>query len=82
MFRSAIFYENFTESMVGPWRLYLLIGASLMAAALLIFIFPELLAYLIAGFLLLNGVFFFSLALKLRKLGQNYRHWVSEYWEP
>lgn len=82
MFRSTVFYDNFTESIVGPWRLYALIGASLIVAAILIFIFPELLAYLIAAFLLVNGVLFFGVALKLRGLRRQYSRWVDEFWEP
>jgi uncharacterized membrane protein HdeD (DUF308 family) len=82
MFRTTIFYDNLTDYLVGPWRLYALIGASLVVSAILIFVFPELLAYLIASFLLFNGVLFFGVAFKLKKLRSEYSRWVDEFWEP
>ena len=82
MFRSTLFYDNLTNFLVGPWKLYAAIGASLVLAALLIFIFPELLAYLIALFLLINGVLFLAVAWRLKQLRKEYQHWVETYWEP
>ncbi|RMF66231.1 MAG: DUF3096 domain-containing protein [Calditrichaeota bacterium] len=82
MFRSTVFYDNFTDSIAGTWRLYGLIGLTLVLSAILIFAFPELLAYLIALFLLVSGVLFFGVALKLKKLRQQYDRWVEELWEP
>jgi len=82
MFRSTIFYDNLTNSIVGTWRLYALIGLSLVVSALLIFIFPELLAFLVASFLLFNGVLFLGIAFQLKKLRRQYTRWVDEFWEP
>ncbi|NIR49248.1 DUF3096 domain-containing protein [candidate division KSB1 bacterium] len=82
MFRTTVFYDNFTESVAGNWRLYAIIGASLILAGILIFIFPELLAYLIAAFLLFNGVLFFGVAFRLKNLRRQYNRWVDEFWEP
>ncbi len=82
MFRSIIFYDNLTDYLVGPWKLYAVIGVSLIVASILIFIFPELLAYLVGIFLLFNGALFLGLALKFRKLRSAYNQWVQEFWEP
>lgn len=81
MFRTTIFYDNFTNSIWGPWKLYVLIGASLIISAILIFVFPELVAYLIAFFLLFNGILFCTIALRLRKLRSSYGHRVNAFWE-
>ncbi|RME01693.1 MAG: DUF3096 domain-containing protein [Calditrichaeota bacterium] len=57
-------------------------GASLILGALLIFIFPELLAYLVAIFLLFMGILFIAIAWKLKQLRQQYQQWLEAYWEP
>ncbi len=82
MFRSTLFYDHLTDFLVGPWKLYAAIGASLILAAILIFIFPNLLAYLIAFFLLLSGAMFVGIGLRLRRLRSEYQKWLEVYWEP
>lgn len=82
MFRNRSFYDEFTESIVSLWVLYAWIGVSLMLSAILIFAFPELLAYLVAVFLLFNGILFLGLAWRTKKLRRQYHSWVDAFWEP
>ena len=51
---------------ISIWKPLALFGLSLVALAVSIFVFPELLAYLIAGFLLLGGVSALTTAFALR----------------
>lgn len=81
MFRNKMFYDNLTDSIVDTWTFYLMIGLSLVISGLLILIFPELLAYLVAIFLLFNGVLFLAVSYKMRNLKTKYEVWVDEYWE-
>ncbi len=80
MFRNIAFYDNLTEHLFSPWWMYLLIGINFVLMAVLIFIFPELLAYLIAAFLLLNGLLLIGLAFQIRRLKKNYERWRGQYW--
>ncbi len=80
MFRSIEFYDNLTDHLFSPWWMYLLIGINFVLMAVLIFIFPELLAYLIAAFLLLNGLLLIGVAFQVRRLKKNYERWRKQYW--
>ena len=57
-----------------------MIGINLVIMSILIFFFPDFLAYLVAAFLLLNGVFFLALSLQVRRLKKNYERWRKQYW--
>ncbi|GIV31202.1 MAG: hypothetical protein KatS3mg029_0553 [Saprospiraceae bacterium] len=80
MFNRIEFYDNLTGHLVSPWWIYLVIGVNLVLLSILIFFFPDLLAYLVAAFLLINGIFFLSLAIQLRKLRKKYEEWRKRYW--
>ncbi len=80
MFRTTEFYDNFIKHLFSPWWMYLIIGLNLVLLAILIFIFPDALAYLVAGFLLLNGVLFIGIGLRLSRLKPRYRKWKNHYW--
>ncbi|HHM24316.1 MAG TPA: hypothetical protein ENJ23_04665 [Bacteroidetes bacterium] len=82
MFKTTVFYDNLTDYLVDQWRYYMLIGSSLIFLALLIFLFPELLAYLAAVFFLFVGILFVLAAYRLRRLRVEYEHWIREFWEP
>ncbi len=80
MFNRIEFYDKLTGHLFSPWWIYLLMGVNLILLSLLIFFFPEFLAYLVAAFLLINGIFFFALAFQIRKLKKNYERWRKQYW--
>jgi uncharacterized membrane protein HdeD (DUF308 family) len=80
MFRNIEFYDRLTGFFVRPWWIYLLMGIDFILLAILIVIFPALAAYLIAGFLLLNGVLLVSLGFKYRNLKNRYKKWKDSYW--
>ncbi len=65
MFSTIIFDD---ESIFYPWQFVLFIGASLILAAIMIFLLPQLLAYLVATVLLWIGILIFGIAFKFKKL--------------
>ena len=82
MFKTTVFYDNLTDYLADQWRYYLVIGVSLIFSGFLIFLFPELLAYLVGTFLLFVGVVFLLAAMRMRKLRTEYENWVRDFWEP
>jgi hypothetical protein len=82
MFRQIIFYDNYTNEIISPWWVYLLLGVNLILLAALIIMFPELVAYLVAGFLIFDGVLFLWIAYRMRKFKRLYREWRDSLWEP
>lgn len=60
------------ETLFYPWQFVLLVGASLVLSAILIFLLPELLAYLVATVLLWIGILFLGIAFKVKKM-ESYR---------
>lgn len=79
MFGKIAFYDNLAKHFFSPWWMYLLLGLNFVLIAALIFIFPELLAYLIAFFLLLNGLLLIVLAFQVRRLKKSYEQWRTLY---
>ena len=65
MFRTIIFDDHY---LFYPWQFVLVIGASLILAAVMIFLLPQLLAYLVATVLLWIGILIFGIAFKFKKL--------------
>ena len=71
MFRTILLDED--QSLFYPWQFVLFIGASLILAAVMIFLLPQLLAYLVATVLLWIGILIFGVAFKFKKLnGQRF----------
>ena len=66
MFRTILLDED--QSLFYPWQFVLFIGASLILAAVMIFLLPQLLAYLVATVLLWIGILIFGMAFKFKKL--------------
>ena len=66
MFRTTLFDDDL--SLFYPWQFVLLIGTSLILAAVMIFLLPQLLAYLVATVLLWIGILIFGIAFKFKKL--------------
>lgn len=52
MFRTTAYYDRLTNFFSTPWWVYLLMGINMILLAILIMIYPKLLAILVAGFLL------------------------------
>ncbi len=65
--------KKFLTGIGAPGALITLIGGSFLLLGLLIMIFPELLAYLVGGFLLFDGIVLVSLGLKTRRIEKRYR---------
>jgi hypothetical protein len=82
MFRQIVFYHNYTNEIISPWWVYLLLGVNLILLAALIVMFPELVAYLVAGFLIFDGVLFLWIAYRMWKFKRLYREWRESLWEP
>ena len=82
MFREEVFYDNYTEEIISPWWLYLLLGLNLVLLALLIVMFPPLVAYLIAGFLLFDGAVFLLIAYRLWRFKKRCQQWRASWLRP
>jgi hypothetical protein len=82
MFRQIIFYDKYTSEIISPWWVYLLLGLNLILLAALIILFPELLAYLVAAFLIFDGTLFLWMAYRVRKFKRLYNQWRESLWEP
>lgn len=50
MFREIRFYDDYTSAVAAPWWMFALLALNFFLLGTLIIIFPELLAYLVAGF--------------------------------
>jgi hypothetical protein len=72
--------DIFTREIVSPGWLYLLPGLSLILLAVLIMLMPELLAYLVAAFLLFDGLLFLVIGWQLRRFARHYGRWREEMW--
>lgn len=73
------FYNSLTKFLVGPWWMYFLLGLNFVGLAVLILIYPQFLAYLIAAFLMVNGVIFLALAIRSWRLKHHYRYWRAQH---
>ena len=80
MFRTTEYYDQFTNFFATPWWMYLLMGVNFIILAILIMIYPELLAFLVAAFLLFNGLLLVVLAFRYKSLKKKYRNWKSSFW--
>ncbi len=63
-----------------PWKPLALLGGNLVVLAVLIFVFPALLAYLIAAFLLFNGSLLLAAAYHLRRAERGPAELGAVYW--
>ncbi|WP_286756951.1 hypothetical protein [Roseivirga sp. UBA838] len=80
MFKTTAYYDRLTSFFSTPWWMYLLMGINFILLAVLIMLYPELLAYLVAGFLLFNGLLMVILAFRYRSLRKRNRGWQEEFW--
>lgn len=80
MFKTTAYYDRLTSFFSTPWWMYLLMGINYILLAVLIMLYPELLAYLVAGFLLFNGLLMVILAFRYRSLRKRNRGWQEEFW--
>jgi len=82
MFREIRFYDDYTDAVAGPGWMFCLLGLNFILLGALIVLFPQLLAWLAAGFLLFNGLVLLLIAWKFRRFKQQYRRWREELWLP
>ena len=82
MVRQMLFYDNYTNEIISPWWLYLLLGLNLVLLAVLLIVFPPLVAYLIASFLLFDGAIFILIGFRLWRFKKRYQQWRKSLWEP
>lgn len=82
MFSEMRFYDDYPMGAPSPWRLFLVLGLNFILLGLLIIIFPELLAYLAGGFLLINGALLLAIAWHYWQFGKNYHQWRRKWWVP
>jgi uncharacterized membrane protein HdeD (DUF308 family) len=82
MFREIRFYDDYTDAVASPGWMFCLLGLNFIALGLLILLFPQLLAYLVAGFLLFNGIVLLAVAWKFRRFKKLYRQWRDTLWLP
>ena len=82
MFREIRFYDDYTSAVASPWWIFALLCADFVLLSVLIFIFPQLLAWLVAGFLLVNGLVLLGVAWKLWRFKKLYGKWRETLWLP
>ena len=73
------FYDNLTRYMFSSWWMYLVLGFNCILLGVLILIFPSLLAYLIAIFLLASGVIFAVIAFSTKRIKKKYGKWKESH---
>ncbi|MFQ5706586.1 MAG: hypothetical protein ACE5HO_04005 [bacterium] len=81
MFRTAFFYDSFGDFVASQGKLYTLVGVGLILSAIVIFIMPEIIAYLISAILIWLGVLLVTIAFRLRKLRRQTDRRFDRTWE-
>ncbi len=82
MFREIRFYDDYTEAVASPGKWFGALGLNFLLLGLLIVIFPDLLAWLVAAFLILAGAGLLVVAWQFRRFKQLYRQWRESLWSP
>lgn len=70
--------KNFFNQIGAPGLLITIIGISFLLLGVLIMAFPELLAYLVGGFLIFDGIILLGLGLQTRKFENNFHRQKGE----
>ena len=82
MFKKILFYDNLTNSLAETWSSFLLQGLVLILIGVMVVLFPQLIAAMVAATFIFMGLIFISIALKTRALRRKYTNWKDEFWEP
>lgn len=82
MFRELRFYDDYTDAVAAPGWMFCLLGLNFILLGVLIVLFPQLLAYLVAAFLFLNGLVLLLIAWKFQQFKKQYRRWRESLWLP
>jgi len=82
MFREIRFYDDYTDAVASPWWMFCLLGLNFILLGVLIAIFPQLLAWLAAAFLFLNGAVLLLIAWQFWRFKKLYRRWRETQWHP
>ena len=67
--------DHWTGKWLSSWWMFAILGIDFILLGILIIVFPELLAYLVAGFLLFNGLIFLMLAINIWRLRKSFRNY-------
>jgi uncharacterized membrane protein HdeD (DUF308 family) len=78
MFIRLNFMNRISEMLPDSWMDALVTGVTLIMTGLMIFIFPAILAYLIAGMLIWGGSILFYTSFKIRNLKREYIRWQQD----
>ena len=76
------FYDDFIRYLFSSWWMYLFLGLDFILLGILILLFPQLLAWLVAIFLLLNGVVLLGIAWSVWRIRHQYGKWKKKYHIP
>lgn len=82
MFREIRFYDNYTSAVAAPWWMFALLALNFFLLGTLIMLFPEMLAYLVAGFFFFDGMLLLLVAWKYWRFKKLYRQWRESLWLP
>jgi hypothetical protein len=74
--------RDYTDAVAAPGWMFCLLGLNFILLGVLIVLFPQLLAWLAAAFLFLNGAVLLLIAWKFRRLKKQYRQWRDTLWLP
>lgn len=80
MFRIYEYFGRYGHNFSSPWWFYLLMGINLILFAVLIIVFPELIALLVASVIMLLGALLVAAAIRMRKSQRKGRNWEQRYW--
>jgi len=73
------FYDDLTKYLFSPWWMYMFLGLNFIILAILVFIFPEFLAWLVAAFLFVSGLIFLGIAWNSWRIRHRYNGWKSKH---
>lgn len=82
MFREIRFYDDYTSAVAAPWWMFALLALNFFLLGTLIVLFPELLAYLVAGFFFFDGTPLLLIAWKFWQFKKLYSQWRENLWLP
>lgn len=76
------YYDNLTKHLFSPWWMYLLMGLNFIILSVLIILFPQFLAYLVAIFLLINGFTFLGISWFTWRIKHQHKKWKEKHTIP
>ncbi|MDQ7054828.1 MAG: hypothetical protein Q9P14_18815 [candidate division KSB1 bacterium] len=77
MFQTIFWGHPIFQMITDSWKNYFSMGLFLIAMALFIFVFPQIIAYLIASLLLAAGIFMLVLAYRAFRMRKEFSRWFE-----